>query len=211
MRLDCAALSLLPQIEVAIAHLQGEQAGVRIFGNTRLAALLGLNSAIGQSLLPLLSKTARPVRAIVFDKSAATNWALGWHQDRTIAVRKQIDTAEFGPWSRKGGIVHVEPPFDMIEQMITIRIHFDKVCEENAPLLVAIGSHRLGKIPVDQIEEAVAASTVGICTAERGDIWVYATPIVHASARSGTETHRRVLQIDYADFDLPNGLAWSGI
>jgi hypothetical protein len=46
-----------------------------------------------------LGPAARPVSAKLFDKSASRNWALGWHQDRTIAVRARIDTPGYGPWT----------------------------------------------------------------------------------------------------------------
>lgn len=211
VRLDRAALSLLPEIEAAVAHLSSGKAGIRIFDNPVLARLLHLEGDIGNSLKPYIRAGAKPVRAILFDKSGSVNWALGWHQDRTIAVTQRIDTFGFSPWTRKNAVVHVEPPFEMIESMITVRIHLDKVCDKNAPLLIAVGSHRIGKIAVDNIERAVDASQVVECTAERGDIWIYATPILHASAKSEVNAHRRVLQVDYADFDLPNGLAWCGI
>ena len=211
MRLDRAALSSLPDIEAAVAHLSSDKAGIRIFDNPVLARLLDLEGGIGNSLKPFVRAGAKPVRAILFDKSGSVNWALGWHQDRTIAVMRRIDTFGFGPWTRKHTVVHVEPPFELVEQMITVRIHLDKVCDQNAPLLIAVGSHRIGKIAVDNIEQAVDACQVVECTAERGDIWIYATPIIHASAESKVNAHRRVLQVDYADFDLPNGLEWCGI
>jgi len=46
------------------------------------------------------------------------------------------------------------------------------------------------------------------CLAEAGDLWLYSTPIVHASKASKGRSRRRVLQLDYAAFDLPSGLAW---
>ena len=48
-----------------------------------------------------------------------------------------------------------------------------------------------------------------ICVAEAGDIWAYATPILHMSERAMRPRRRRVLQIDYAGSDLPGGLDWA--
>lgn len=47
--------------------------------------------------------------------------------------------------------------------------------------------------------------------AHAGDIWAYATPILHASDAALDPKARRVLQVDYAAFDLPGGLEWSGL
>lgn len=94
----------------------------------------------------------RPVRALLFDKSDDGNWALAWHQDRTIEVVEQQAVEGFGPWTVKQGRVHVAPPVTLLERMVTVRFHLDPVDADNAPLLVAPGSHRLGFIPEDAIE-----------------------------------------------------------
>lgn len=82
---------------------------------------------------------ARPVRAILFDKTESTNWRLAWHQDRTVAVKSRVDAAGFGPWSRKDGMLHVAPPFEVLAGMVTLRLHLDPVSATNAPLLIAPG------------------------------------------------------------------------
>ena len=95
--------------------------------------------------------------------------------------------------------------------MVTIRIHLDSAPADNAPLLVAPGSHRLGKIPEAELGEAVARCGSAECLAEAGDIWIYATPIVHASAAAQAQGRRRVLQVDYSAETLPHPLEWLGI
>lgn len=185
-----------------------ERAGVRLHGIPGLAALL---SPIGALAAAHLGAAPRPVRAVLFDKTPGTNWALGWHQDRTVAVLERHDLPGWGPWSVKAEIQHVEPPFAVIERMATLRIHLDPVPADNAPLLIAPGSHRLGRVPERNIEAAVQRCGMMACLAERGDVWVYATPIIHASAASTGHAHRRVLQIDYAAQALPPPLEWLGI
>jgi ectoine hydroxylase-related dioxygenase (phytanoyl-CoA dioxygenase family) len=93
--------------------------------------------------------------------------------------------------------------------MTTIRIHLDAVTQHNAPLLIAPGSHRMGRIPVGMIEDAVASCGQYACLAETGDVWVYSTPILHASRRSTGFARRRVLQVDLSAEALPNGLEWA--
>lgn len=158
----------------------------------------------------VLGPECLPVRAILFDKNADQNWSLGWHQDRTIAVKQRIDVEGFGPWSIKSGMTHVEPPFDLLAGMVTVRVHLDAVPVTNAPLLVAPGSHKRGRIPAVEIPNVVSQCGVIPCLADAGDIWLYATPILHASQASVAPLHRRVLQVDYAVSQLPGGLEWLG-
>ena len=117
----------------------------------------------------------------------------------------------YGTWSIKQGIQHVEPPFAVIERMATLRVHLDAVPEGNAPLLVAPGSHRLGRVAESQITDTVARCGTVVCLAEAGDVWAYATAILHASAASTHGGRRRVLQVDYAAAPLPGGLEWLGV
>jgi ectoine hydroxylase-related dioxygenase (phytanoyl-CoA dioxygenase family) len=196
----------LARIEEQIAKLPADRPGVRV-----QADLLSGLEAISAIAATKIGSRARPVRAVLFDKSAATNWNLGWHQDRTIVVRQRRDVAGFGPWSIKGGLQHVEPPFEIIEAMATARLHLDPVDADNAPLKVAPGSHRLGRVPVGEIEGEVARLGAADCLAERGDAWLYATPILHASAPAVVPRRRRVLQIDFSAHDLPGGLEWLGL
>lgn len=211
MRLEAAAATQLDEIEAALENQPRDRAGVRLRGNAALCRLLAVAGPIGDRITPLVGDAARPVRAILFDKSPAANWALAWHQDRTICVDERRDVEGFGPWTVKSGLLHVAPPFALLARMITIRIHLDDVPEDNAPLLIAPGSHRLGLVREEAIAAAVLACGTRACLAEAGDIWVYATPILHASAAAQAPRRRRVLQVDYAGFDLPGGLLWSGI
>ena len=157
----------------------------------------------------LIGRPARPVRAIAFDKSPDGNWALGWHQDRTINVAARAEVEGYGPWTVKQGRLHVQPPFALIAGMVTLRIHLDPVTSENAPLEIALGSHLAGLIAEACIPEVVAANAIHACLAEAGDVWAYATPILHASRRSVSAGPRRVLQVDYSADALPPPLQWA--
>ena len=158
-----------------------------------------------------IGPAARPVRAILFDKTATANWSLGWHQDRTIVVARRCEVEGFGSWTVKAGLQHVAPPFELLARMVTLRVHLDPVSADNAPLLIARGSHRAGRVAEQDIDAVVAGCGVVTCLAERGDVWLYATPILHASETAARPQRRRVLQVDYAAEDLPHGLEWLGI
>lgn len=150
----------------------------------------------------------RPVRAVAFDKTVGENWLVAWHQDRTIAVRQRIELEGFGPWSVKDGVQHVAPPIGVLEGMATLRLHLDPVDDDNAPLKIGLGTHRAGFVPAAQAAEVAEAAGVFVCHARPGDVWAYSTPILHASEPSRSLARRRVLQVDYATADLPDGLEW---
>jgi hypothetical protein len=192
-------------------RLGGRGVGIRVAHDEILSQILAPNGAMDRIAKSKLGNDALSVRAILFDKQPGANWALGWHQDRTIAVRKRIEVPGFGPWSRKSGIDHVEPPFEYIERMITLRAHLDVCGSDNAPLLIIPGSHRLGRLAIKDIEGVVARSKPVACLADAGDIWVYASAILHASNAASSPTHRRVLHVDYSNAQLPNGLEWFGV
>jgi hypothetical protein len=203
--------SALQDIENAIADLPPDQAGIRLRGIDALRPFLSASGPAGAIAATVLGPACRPVRAILFDKTPATNWSLAWHQDRTIAVAERIDVDGFGPWTVKDGMLHVAPRFDVLAGMVTLRIHLDAVPATNAPLLIAPGSHRLGRIPETEVPNVVRRCGTYACLADAGDIWLYATPILHASEAAREPAHRRVLQVDFAAGDLPGGLRWLGV
>jgi hypothetical protein len=204
-------MAMVRDIIDALAGLRVDCAGTRLFDVPALRSTLDARSPVGALVASMMGDAARPVRAILFDKTPAANWSLGWHQDRVIAVRERIEVAGFGPWTRKASMIHVAPPFDLLARMTTLRLHLDPVTADNAPLLIAPGSHRLGRIAEDGMADAVARCGVFACLAAAGDAWLYATPILHASEAARVPGRRRVLQVDYAVGDLPGGLAWLGI
>jgi hypothetical protein len=206
-----AAAPVLPDLRSILADIPIARAGVRLHGVSGLEPLLDGHGIIGAVAAGYLGEGTRPVRALLFNKSAASNWTLGWHQDRTIAVAERREVEGFGPWTVKLGMVHVAPPSELQAVMVTLRVHLDPVDQANAPLLVVPGSHRLGRIPQPDIANAVQRFGTAMCTAEAGDVWAYSTPILHASEAVTRPHRRRVLQVDYAACELPGGLRWLGL
>ncbi|WOH53503.1 phytanoyl-CoA dioxygenase family protein [Bradyrhizobium sp. sBnM-33] len=198
-------------LENAVASLPPDQAGIRLYGIPALRPLLTSSGAIWNVAASVLGDAARPVRAILFDKTASTNWGLPWHQDRTIVVDRRVEVEGFGPWTIKSGLLHVAPPFELLAGMVTLRVHLDAVPKTNAPLLIAPGSHRLGQIPEGRLKSVIRHCGTATCLADAGDIWLYSTPILHCSEAARAPAHRRVLQVDFAASDLPGGLTWLAI
>lgn len=201
----------LRALEAALSDLPPDKAGIRLKGMAALGPHLATGGAIGAVAASVQGPRARPVRAILFDKTPRANWKVGWHQDRTIAVRQRAEVEGYGPWSRKAGLTHVAPPFELLADMVTLRVHLDPVDAANAPLLIAPGSHRLGRVAEPDIDAAVESCGTFVCLAAAGDIWLYATPILHASEPAASPRRRRVLQVDYCGRDLPGGLEWLGV
>jgi hypothetical protein len=86
------------------------------------------------------------VRVLFFDKPPGQTWALGWHKDLTIAVRdNRILSERLTKPTRKAGVPHVEAPVEILERMLTARLHLDDASDENGPLKVIPGSHRTGR------------------------------------------------------------------
>ena len=90
-------MAVLDALETALAAVARERAGVRLYDIAELTPLLATASAIGTVAAERLGTEARPVRAVLFDKTPGTNWSLGWHQDRTVAVRGRHDLPGWGP------------------------------------------------------------------------------------------------------------------
>jgi hypothetical protein len=198
----------LAALEAALAPHPRDRPGARLGPAASLAALLAPAHAIAFSLL---GGGARPVRALLLDKGDERNWSLGWHQDRTIALRRQMSVPGFTGWTLKSGIIHAVPPFALLERMLTLRIHVDAAGPGNGPLRIVPGSHRLGRIAERDVEAVAARLGAFTCPAEAGDIWVYSAPILHASDRAAAGGRRRVLQLSYSADPLPGGLEWLGI
>jgi hypothetical protein len=206
--LDGAALA---DVEASLSHLPSNKAGVRLTGISALDRYLSVSGVVGAIAGSVLGADARPVRAILFDKTSDANWKLGWHQDRTIVVQHRLEVEGYGPWSTKSGLQHVAPPFDLLAEMTTLRVHLDRAGADNAPLLIAPGSHRLGRVAESDIRGVVEKCGTFACLAEAGDVWSYVTPILHASDAAVSPSRRRVLQVDYSARDLAGGLQWLGI
>lgn len=154
---------------------------------------------------PVLGPNAFAVRGLLFDKTPGANWNVPWHRDLTIAVRERRDVAGYGPWNVKAGILHVRPPLQVLERMLTLRVHLDDSGENNGPLAVVPGSHRgSGSIDAEKRASVVAR----ICPVPRGGVLLMRPLILHASSSAREPGHRRVVHLEFAADPLPGGLEW---
>jgi hypothetical protein len=172
-------------------------------------AALANSERIMSMIEPVLGAGALPVRGILFDKTRTANWKIPWHQDLTIAVTARVEVPGFGPWSRKAGVLHVQPPVRILEQMLSVRIHLDACGDSNGPLRVIPGTHRLGRLSSAEIQSRRGSVPATACPARAGDVLLMRPLLIHSSSPSAKPGHRRVVHLDYAAGSLPAGLSWA--
>ena len=208
-RCDALALELS-----ALHQSQKESVKNRLGGVRNLLRLSGqvadvANSAeIRDVLEKRLAKRLFPVRALFFDKTADANWRVAWHQDLTIAVAERIETPGFEAWSIKEEIIHVQPPRHILDGMATVRLHLDDCNANNGALKVIPGSHLEGKLDSAQVKNLLSPEKICVCEVPKGGALLMRPLLLHASSPAENPSHRRVLHIEYATDELPNGLKW---
>lgn len=151
----------------------------------------------------VLGRNAGIVRVLYFDKPPGRSWSLPWHQDRTIAVkRNDLPSTKFGKPTFKAGVPHVEAPVSLLENMLTLRIHLDPMTADNGPLSVIPGSHRADRSAErPPVELHVAA----------GDVLAMRPLLSHSSSvsRPGTCLHRRIIHVECGPgAELPDDYHW---
>lgn len=172
-------------------------------------ARFAASPAVRSLIEPLIAPSARVVRSLLFDKTADANWKVPWHQDLTIAVRERRGAIGFGPWSVKAGVPHVQPPANVLERMVTLRVHLDECGMENGPLRVLPKSHRTGVLDGAAIAEMRRNISETVCTMGRGDALLMRPLLLHASSPATIPGHRRVIHLEFGFGDLPGGLEWA--
>lgn len=155
------------------------------------------------------SKSAQLVRAIFFDKTPDKNWLVTWHQDKTVAFNTKTDIANWGPWSFKDGVHHVQPDISVLNQMITLRIHLDDSDNNNGCLKVIPKSHMHGILTQEQIAQITASHTAHYCEVNTGDTLLMRPLLLHSSSKSTTPKHRRVIHLEFSNYNLPHNLHWA--
>lgn len=192
--------------EFTILHSEGTAGARNVRARSPVITTLASSEFI-TDLLPAVG--LKPVRSLLFDKTPQANWPVAWHQDRTITVKERYDVGCYGPWTFKNQIHHVEPPVELLDQMVTLRIHLDNAGAENGPLSVVPGSHLKGKIPPDQIPRMIEKSGSTI-TCNAGDVLMMRPLLLHSSRRAFDPTHRRVIHFEFAPPTiLDDRLSWA--
>ncbi|HXU79900.1 MAG TPA: phytanoyl-CoA dioxygenase family protein, partial [Polyangia bacterium] len=130
-----AALGGLLPAAHAARNLLWEQPGLR-----PALASLGIDALAGEAL----GRPAAPVNALLLDKTPEANWKVPGHQDLVHPVERQVEEPGFTGWTTKRGVAHVQPPREVLEQLVALRLHLDDSPAVNGALAVVPGSHRGG-------------------------------------------------------------------
>lgn len=145
----------------------------------------------------LMGEEVRPVRALLMAKGEGQQWGIDWHRDTTFAVAEPRDVPGFDGWVNKGAFYQVQAPLDLVARVLTLRIHLDAAGSEQGPLLVRPGSHRNETHPSREVPAA------------RGEVLAMHPLLLHASEPPRSVVPRRVLHVEWAAFELPEGLKWA--
>ncbi len=148
------------------------------------------------------------VQCTYFEKSVSTNWLVPVHQDLSIPVAERLSHPLLGGWSEKEGAIYVQPPIEVLQQLVAVRVHIDACGEFDGPLRVVPGSHLLGRIPANATAAARLNGTEFPCTAARGSALAIRPLILHASSKATGNSARRVLHFLFGPQQLPYGLRW---
>lgn len=183
---------------VGIRNLIAHPTIVRLLSHERLGAYLW--SVIGRDLVA--------VKATLFDGTGPSSRRVQWHQDRAITVRERHEVAGYGPWNSRAGLIQVEPPTQILSQMLAVRIYLDGTGPDDGSLRVVPGSHRGGKLTASEVEAVVEAGAVVRVSVPQGGLFLMRPLLVHSSEVGVTPEHRRILHIEVAPVDAISPLYW---
>ena len=133
--------------------------------------------------------------ATLFRKPPMANWKVPWHQDLLVATRSRVDQIGWGPWSRKEGVWHVQPPTAILERLLAVRIHLSDCGSEDGPLRLQPGSHREGILPGGGIADQRVRDDEYVCTAKAGDVLLMRPLLLHSSRIARGQSDRMVLHL----------------
>lgn len=168
---------------------------------------LATSKPVREVMEAVLGRECFAVRGIFFNKTQSSNWKVVWHQDLTIAVRERKDVYGFGPWTMKAGVLHVQPPAEVMSGILAMRLHLDDSGLDNGPLRVIAGSHSEGRLPAEEIAHWEKGNCV-TCVVPKGGVLLMRPLLLHASSACVIPKPRRVIHLEFAAAELPHGLEW---
>jgi ectoine hydroxylase-related dioxygenase (phytanoyl-CoA dioxygenase family) len=187
---------------------QAGRGGARnLLDEPRIAALAAAPT-LRQFAAAILGDSCVAVRAIFFDKTPQANWKVVWHQDLTVATQQRVEVPDYGPWTEKGGVPHVQPPTNILEHMLAVRLHLDPCTADNGPVRVIDGTHRLGRLAPAAIDRLRTEHAESICLVAEGGVLAFRPLLLHASSPATRPGHRRVIHVEYAAQALAPPLRW---
>lgn len=154
-----------------------------------------------------LAAQSQAVQCTLFSKGPMANWSVTPHQDLSIPVQERVEVPGWSGWSVKEGMIFVQPPVRVLEQLVAVRLQLDAHSSETGPLEVVPGTHLQGRLANPEILRQVSSGKYR-CVVPRGGALVMRPLIVHSSGKSVMDGHRRVLHFLFGP-PLPAGLKWA--
>ena len=179
-------------------HKRGRAGARHLMSNPAIKA-----TAFEKRLLEIashfLGDEAVPYRATLFEKSGKANWLVVWHQDTALPLASVNDFPEWGPWSRKAGVIYAHAPTWALSRTVALRVHLDASTSDNGPLRIIPGSHAAGVLSDEAVFEIARRQEHLDCIVPRGGVLAMRPLLIHSSSKSKGSLPRRVLHIEYAD------------
>jgi hypothetical protein len=159
-------------------------------------------------LKELLPTNAVAVQCTLFDKSPTKNWLVALHQDLSIPVKARVESPECSGWSEKEGRVYVQPPANVLKQLLAVRVHVDACPAKSGALRVVPRSHTHGRLDNVQADTLRSLYHEVVVPAPRGGALVMRPLLLHASSKTVIPEPRRVPHFVFGPRKLPFGLEW---
>jgi ectoine hydroxylase-related dioxygenase (phytanoyl-CoA dioxygenase family) len=114
----------------------------------------------------------------------------------------------FTGWSVKEGVPHVNPPRDILEHSLTLRVHLDPCPEDNGALRVLPGSHTHGHLSAQTLYRVTREADPFVCSFPAGGLLLMRPLLLHSSSTATQPSRRRVLHLEFCSSTLPQPLQW---
>jgi len=175
------------------------RAGARHLMSNSVVAAAASDQRLLQITRHALGDGAVPFRATLFEKSGRANWLVVWHQDTALPLVSYNNSSEWGPWSKKAGMLYAHAPAWALSRVVALRLHLDASTRENGPLRVIPGSHAAGVLSDEEVFRVARKRESVECLVRRGGVLAMRPLLIHSSSKARVDVPRRVLHIEYAD------------
>jgi hypothetical protein len=202
--IDAACVKALANV----FHAANQRGGTRhLIDHPAVSALMEMDT-MRNLICGVLSDAAFAFKATLFDKHDKANWGVAWHRDISIPVSQRQSLPGWTAWTLKESANYVHPPHELLAQIVALRINIDECNSNDGPLRAIPGSHVLeNEIDGAKVEAAQAATAIEF-VGGAGDAWHMSPLVLHASSKTRRPSRRRVLHLEFADFELPGGVHW---
>jgi len=158
----------VPVFELSQSQLKRSRAGARHILSIGAVRKIAEDLSVLKIACAALGGTAIPIRVTLFDKSPSQNWLVAWHQDTALPLVEK-ETAGWGPWSTKEGVIYSHAPKHALERVLALS--HSKYASRRC-------SHGFRK------SRSVPKSDGVVCTIAKSGVIAMRPLVIHASSKS---------------------------